>query len=153
MKTILACFDFSGVTSTQLEFAAAMGAAFGAKLYLLHVVSHTATGTGSEMVRMVEPYPPALMREARERLEGLQESIRSHGLDVSTILVESRGDLSKVILEEADRLDADLIVMGSHGLGMMYHILVGSTAEGVFKRAKCPVLFVPVRAPAKVSGV
>ena len=49
------------------------------------------------------------------------------------------------ILQEAKKLDASLIVMGSHGHGALYHLLVGSVTEGVLKGTACPVLVVPAR--------
>jgi nucleotide-binding universal stress UspA family protein len=145
MKSIVACFDFSGVTSAVLETATALSTAMGAKLFLLHVVTHGASGIGFETVPIVNPDPAELLRIGREQLEGLREPIRQHGLDVSTVLLESTGNPASEILDEAEHLGADLIVMGSHGHGMMYHFLIGSTAEGVLKKAKCPVLFVPAR--------
>ena len=47
------------------------------------------------------------------------------------------------ILHEATEQDAGLIVMGSHGHGAIYNLLVGSVAEGVLKGVSCPVLIVP----------
>jgi nucleotide-binding universal stress UspA family protein len=47
------------------------------------------------------------------------------------------------IIEQAKTCAADYIVIGSHGHTAFYDLLVGSTANGVLKRAKCPVLIVP----------
>jgi nucleotide-binding universal stress UspA family protein len=53
------------------------------------------------------------------------------------------------VLAQAKRLKADVIVLGSHGHGAVYNLVVGSTANGVLKHAPCPVLVVP--APRKVK--
>jgi nucleotide-binding universal stress UspA family protein len=47
------------------------------------------------------------------------------------------------ILNEADVANADLVVMGTHGHGAMYNLLVGGVTKGVLKRSTRPVLLVP----------
>ena len=47
------------------------------------------------------------------------------------------------ILAEATKLDADMIVIGTHGHGAMYRLLVGSVSEGVLHKSKCPILVIP----------
>ncbi len=54
----------------------------------------------------------------------------------------------ETILQEVDKLDADLIVIGSHGRGAVLRALLGSTSEGVLHRTRVPVLIVPARASA-----
>jgi nucleotide-binding universal stress UspA family protein len=51
--------------------------------------------------------------------------------------------VAEEILNQADTLDADLIVMGTHGHGAMYNLLVGSATKGVLKHSTRPVLLVP----------
>jgi nucleotide-binding universal stress UspA family protein len=57
----------------------------------------------------------------------------------------AQGDPVKTILKEAKRLDAELIVVGSHGHGMMFDALVGSISAGILRKSLIPVLVVPVR--------
>ena len=49
----------------------------------------------------------------------------------------------EVILDEANKLNIDLIVVGSHGHGAVYHLMVGSVSQGVLHQSTCPVLVVP----------
>jgi nucleotide-binding universal stress UspA family protein len=49
------------------------------------------------------------------------------------------------ILAQMEKLDADLVIMGSHGHGAIYRTLLGSVSEGVLHDAACPVLIVPVK--------
>jgi len=49
------------------------------------------------------------------------------------------------VIAEAERLPADLIVLGSHGHGAVYNMLVGSVAEGIVRASAVPVLLVPAR--------
>ena len=47
------------------------------------------------------------------------------------------------LADEAEKLGAELIVMGSHRHGVLYHLFLGSTSESVLRRVPCPVLIVP----------
>lgn len=51
--------------------------------------------------------------------------------------------MAEEILDQANELNADLIVMGTHGHGAMYNLLVGSVTKGVLKHSTWPVLLVP----------
>ena len=50
---------------------------------------------------------------------------------------------SKNNSEGGTKLDIDMIVVGSHGRGVMYQLLVGSVSEGVIRKSKCPIFVVP----------
>lgn len=65
---------------------------------------------------------------------------KTAGLTASSHAAEA--DAVSYILERADSTDADLIVMGTHGRGGLAHAFLGSTAEGVLRRSKVPVLVV-----------
>jgi nucleotide-binding universal stress UspA family protein len=67
--------------------------------------------------------------------------LRESGVDATALLVH--GKTVDTILTEAADLDIDLIVVGSHGRGAMYQLLVGSISEGVLHRSSKPVLVVP----------
>ena len=54
-----------------------------------------------------------------------------------------RGPPAKEILAQAKALDADMIIVGSHGFGAVFRLLLGSVSEKVLKHATCPVLIVP----------
>jgi nucleotide-binding universal stress UspA family protein len=62
-------------------------------------------------------------------------------LDTTALLVH--GATVEVILKEASDLEVDLIVVGSHGRGAMYQLLVGSVSEEVLKKSRIPVLVIP----------
>jgi nucleotide-binding universal stress UspA family protein len=55
------------------------------------------------------------------------------------------GPTVQTILEQAEKLDADVIVMGSHGRGKLFDLVVGSVSAGVIRKSPVPVLVVPAR--------
>jgi nucleotide-binding universal stress UspA family protein len=80
-------------------------------------------------------------KAAATRLASLQEKLRADG--VTSECVQVVGAPVHHIAAEAERVDADYIVMGSHGHTALYELLVGSTTHGILKRAACPVVIVP----------
>ncbi|GAB4283588.1 MAG: universal stress protein [Deferrisomatales bacterium] len=85
-------------------------------------------------------------RQVRERLARFcEEELGAAGCaDRVAEIVVREGRPSQVILEEAQRLGADLIVMGSHGHTAVTEVLLGTTAHRVMQRAQVPVLLVRV---------
>jgi nucleotide-binding universal stress UspA family protein len=82
--------------------------------------------------------------EANEsaQLSYWRRELENDGLAVDAS--ELYGEPAACSREEAERLDVDFIVVGSHGHGAVYDLFVGSTAAGLLKKAPCPVLIIPV---------
>ena len=160
MKCILAPIDFSDVTPLVIDLARQLAKAFDAEIHLVHVKelrAGAAPGTlGYGLAGMpelapmsgvpvpgFEPMPETILEDEgqKSKLAKWQEQIAQDGTKVS--LHEPTGTVAEEILNQADELNADLIVMGTHGHGTMYNLLVGSTTEGVLKRTTRPVFLVP----------
>jgi nucleotide-binding universal stress UspA family protein len=161
MKRILVPVDFSAAMEGVLALAREVAQAFRAELHLVHVreiaavpVFPAATigypGIGMPEMGMPGglPLEPAdLMRshvpnqKERTQLERLQEELSRSGSQV--FAHEREGTVVEQIRETAREIAADLIVMGSHGHGSVYNLLVGSVTEGVLKARERPVLLVP----------
>jgi nucleotide-binding universal stress UspA family protein len=158
MNSVLVPIDFSAATPRVLELAGQVAKSFGAEIHLVHVkelsaaVPPSAFGYGAagmpDLMPMSSlpiaealPQPVAPNEQDRARLTEWQKQISQIGLQVT--LHEPVGDVIEEILGTADAIKADLIIMGRHGHGAMYNLLVGSVTEGVLKRGNCPVLLVP----------
>ena len=72
----------------------------------------------------------------------MDRSRKSNFLSASELV---QGPSAETILSHADSLGASLIIMGTHGHGKLYHLILGSVSNSVLKHAKVPVLLVPVR--------
>ncbi len=161
MKNILVPIDFSTVTERVLEQARELAKAFGAQIHIVHVrevppqLPTSPLGYGAlGMPEMVPgPVPQVIAQpiepneSEKRRLEEWKAEMERAGLEAK--LHEPLGNVVDEILECARTLKIDGIVMGRHGHGAMYNLLVGSVTEGVLKRAKCPVVLVPVGEPPK----
>jgi len=150
MKTLLAPIDFSDATQPILAETAKLAAAFRARVVLLHVVEPVATymPVGASMdVLTTAPNPePQDVESINRRLESLADRIKASAASVDCRAVI--GLAIDEILTCASEEKADVIVLGSHGHGALYHLFSGSVVTGILKRAQCPVLMVPVKSPA-----
>lgn len=139
LKSILVPVDFSPVSRAVVTRAAALAEPVGARLVLLHVV---------QPPTVLADYDPALpvvetmVQAANRHLARLKALVEARGL-TAEFSCHKGASPSHTIAEEAERLSADYIVMGSHGHGALYDLLVGSTTGGVLRRAMCPVVVVP----------
>lgn len=142
MKTILAPVDFSNVSSSVVAEAAALARFLDGKVVLLTVVQPpTYVADYAPLLRDIAEITSASERSAAAKLARLkaETELLSPGVEA----VQRLGDSVTCILEEAERIGADYIVMGSHGHTALYDLFVGSTTHGVLKRAGCPVVIVP----------
>ena len=142
MKTILVPVDFSDTTPGLLETAKKLATAFGSRVILLHVSEPEPDFVG------FEPGPMAVRQTVARDLKAEHQKVEAlkAGCGLPDVLaLHIQGPAIEKILDEAAAQNADLIVMGSHGHGALYELLVGSVTTGVLKDARCPVVVVPVR--------
>jgi nucleotide-binding universal stress UspA family protein len=136
---VVAPVDLSDQSALVADHARELAAAYDASLDLLHVVEQAAYPSAYG----VDPLAPALsevqdqareaMEELAARAEGLAHPVRTHVLT---------GYAARDIVEFAEEKEAGLIVMATHGRTGLERFLIGSVAEKVVRRAKCPVFTV-----------
>jgi len=137
---ILCPIDFSEFSRRALDHAVAMAGWYGARLTVLHVISKPP----------LIDRPPITLREGdRERITADMKRVIAYvPSDVSLDLrLEEASDIHREILSQADAIHADLIVIGSHGRSGFERLLLGSVTEKVLRKAPCPTMVVPRRAP------
>jgi nucleotide-binding universal stress UspA family protein len=134
--------DFSPITGTVIEQAASLAGAVGGKVWLLHVVEpdpeFVGFDTGPDVVRK---QLAGRWREEHRQLQEEAARLRDGGTEATARLVQ--GATVQTILDEAERLNANLIVLGPHRHGTLHKVILGSVSEGVLRQAACPVLIVP----------
>ncbi len=150
IKRILCPTDFSETSAHAAAQAMAIASWYHARVTALHVLSSlTVAVPGLATVHMKE----GAVNDADVRQMARKEIVETFaangpaGVEVEP-LVDS-GDPTQRILECALGLPADLIVMGTHGLGGFEHFVLGSVTEKVLRKAPCPVLTVPPRAQTR----
>lgn len=160
MKRILVPIDFSDATPHVIDLARQLAKSLDAEIHLVHVRELSAAAApgalGYGLAGMPElapmsgvPVPvfdPALQpipedEGEKSKLAEWQHEIAQNGVKVA--LHQPTGTVAEEISNQAGVLNADLIVMGTHGHGAMYNLLVGSATKGVLKHSRRPVLLVP----------
>lgn len=142
MSMILVPVDFSDISSKVVEIAASLAEARGDEITLLHVALPDPAFVGFEAGPVVvQEAVERDFKEDHEKLEKIRSDLAARGLAVGYLHFE--GATAEVILREAKHVHAGLIVMGSHGHGALYHLLVGSVTDAVLRKTTCPVMVVP----------
>jgi nucleotide-binding universal stress UspA family protein len=142
MKTILAPIDFSDNTKPVIAQAAALARAMEARLVLLNAIQPVpASAREFGFAEAIGKIAAAAVDNAKRKLTHIQEQLRDAWITVSTLT--AIGSPGATILARSRELSADYIVIGSHGHGALYDLIVGSTTSRVLKEATCPVLVIP----------
>jgi nucleotide-binding universal stress UspA family protein len=139
LKKILVPTDFSESARHALKYGASFASEYKAQLVLLHVVETIAMGYASDLfpVPMAEVYQE-ISAHARNELGKLAAESREGGIEVRE--VTAQGKPAAEILRVAREENIDIIVLGTHGKGVLDKALFGSTTERVVRKAPCPVL-------------
>lgn len=145
-EKILCPVDFSESSDRALDYALALGKRHGGHVAVMHVLPTVLAGPD------VYPYltePVLATSEARERAyRRLGEFVHralADGIGADVILED--GDVVEEVLRKTKRLEADLVVMGTHGRRGFQRLLLGSVTERVLRRSDAPVLSISPSAP------
>jgi len=140
IRRILCPTDFSPFSVLSLRHAARLGRWFDATITALHVIPPREPVGAEPRLPIGAASDLGWRARAGQELGGVVEPIRHEAVVVETALRE--GDPWRQIVDAAETLPADLIVMGTHGRSGFEHLMLGSVAEKVLRRAPCPMLTV-----------
>ena len=133
LKSILVAFDFSEASQKPLRHALAVARHYKAKFYLAHVVSNLGyTIAGPEALNLALEKS---QREAQELERKLLASGALAGLQYEFLVLE--GNVCEQLEGVIQEKQVDLVVVGTHGRGTLGKLVLGSTAEQIFRRANC----------------
>lgn len=139
LRNILLPTDFSEPSLVATRYALEFARRFGAKLHLLHVIEDPVV-----YLPMFESYPLPSREEfeqfAQTRLDNWILPDDAQGIEIARQWVHGAPFVE--ILRAIEREQIDLVVLGTHGRGFAAHLLMGSVAEKIVRKARCPVLTV-----------
>lgn len=149
IRKILLATDLSEASAKAYPYAAGLARATGAEIVILYAdeyqppVTHQA-GDISALVRHINEVREQLMTESAVRLAGW---------DLPAEVERVPGRAADVIVAEANRLEADVIVVSTHGERGLTRLFAGSTCRRVLRTSPRPVLVVPARADPELNEV
>ncbi|MFQ6607376.1 MAG: universal stress protein [Fidelibacterota bacterium] len=138
LKKIMITTDFSEFSRYAFRYATILAEKFTAELIIVHVIQPTITP--ADFAWAVPP--PNLSGEfdelAKQSLDRLAKELIPNSIKSRTIL--THGSPAREIIETGRKENVDMIIMSTHGLGGLSHVLFGSTTEKVVRKSPCPVL-------------
>jgi nucleotide-binding universal stress UspA family protein len=142
MKKILVPVDFSDITTEVLDYAIHLANEDTCSITVLHVAppSPIFPGPDADPI-MIEAYVNEELEREKDELHAITEHIHKQGIEAYSVLLQ--GSIIDTIIDEAKEIKADMIVMGKESHGLLYRTLLGTTSEGVIRRARVPVLIIP----------
>ncbi len=151
-ERILVPVDGSATSVLGLNEAIKLAANQGARLRLLHIVNEFVFDSSYSSGLYSDTLVEALRLNGQKTLAKMAAMAREQGVEPQTVLEESIGGIAgDLIVEQAAKWPADLIVMGTHGRRGIRRLVLGSDAESVIRSSVVPVLLVRV-GPASTEG-
>jgi nucleotide-binding universal stress UspA family protein len=133
--------DFSDHARVAMRYAVEFAKAFQAEILLCHVLQPI------DLISQLPPtgdayFPPQLaeLQEKHARVEA-EKVLHEAGYQNSRLVMRTGNPFYEIVMAAREE-SADLIVIGTHGRGMIAHVLLGSVAEKIVRKAPCPVLTV-----------
>lgn len=155
IKKILYATDLSVNSEYAFSYAVNSARKHNAEIILLHVIETPS----QNVLAMIAGYPTQdnwVQKNKEIAIETTETQLREFikrefsddpngGVPISEIIVEE-GYPAEIILKKADEFKCDIIIMGSHGKGVITHAFLGSVAERVLRRVRKPVFIIPLPA-------
>lgn len=141
-KHIVIAIDGSEASRSALDDGLKLAREQGAKVLLLHVYEPIVGSSSQGVIDLTK----AMREEGEQIVEGALDAARKAGLEARTRVVNAEGRrVASAVVVEANAAGADLIILGTHGRRGLEHLVLGSVAEGVARRATVPVLLIRKR--------
>jgi nucleotide-binding universal stress UspA family protein len=142
MKNILVAIDFDDSTPKLIEHAQAMGKAFDAKLWLIHIAPEEPDFVGyHEGPQYVRDGFAKELREEHKKLQIICEGLRNAGVNSEGLMVQ--GPTLQMLLDESKKLEVEMIITCTHRRNFFYKAFFGSVSTELFEEADIPILAIP----------
>lgn len=146
LKRILHPTDFSDSSNHAARHAIALADVFGAELHLVHIISSLGASLpdiAAGIAKHVDDYGELVNQLKSDAMQKMDELTKTDGFpDIAVTCLAEEGNPFLQIIRYAREHEIDLIVIGTHGRTGLSHVLMGSVAERVVRKAPCPVLSV-----------
>lgn len=141
-KHILVPVDGSSTSHLAVEKAIGLAKAFGSRVSSIFVIDpYPFTGVGTDFAYGQAEYLSAATAEANAAIKDAKATFDAAGISVETSVIEAHAAWRGVV-QAAESMQADLIVMGSHGRSGLEKLVLGSVTQAVLSHTRLPVMVV-----------
>ncbi len=142
MKNILVGIDFHKETQVLISESAKLAKAFGAKVWLIHVAPPEPDFVGYDVgPQYIRDNLAEELREEHKKLQVYANQLESFDIEAEGLLIQ--GATVEMVLEESEKLNVDLIVVGHHEHSFFHSLLFESVSAKIVNKSKVPVLILP----------
>lgn len=141
---ILVAIDFSSITTRIIDYVKSHYCGTEHEITLIHVADPEPNFVGYKPGPQDErEFIAQHFHEEHQRIQQEAEKLVADNCNVSPLLIQ--GAAADKIITVSESIKAELIILGSHGHGSLFKLLVGSATKAVLNHASCPVLIIPCR--------
>lgn len=143
IRNILAAVDFDDTANKVLSYGQSMAEKFGAKLWIVHVAApdpdFVGYAPGPQYIRDTQADE---LRGDHKKLQDLCDRFIGTSVEAEALLIQ--GSTVETLLEEVNKLEVDLLIVGTHRHSLLYNIFSESVSSKLFDRVSVPLLAVPI---------
>ena len=142
-KRILVPVDGSSAATAGLEQAVEFARDQKAKLRIIHIVDETVLAEYPEMIGNTAQLIETMIEDGKKTLEKALQLAKRHRIKAESVLYEKLlGTVADLVLQEAKKWRADIIVAGTHAHSGVKHFFLGGDAEAIVRASRLPVLLI-----------
>lgn len=142
-KNILVAVDFNDTIGELMAYAESIAGKFGSKIWVVHVAEPSPDFTGYEMgPQYIRDVKAEEFRQVHRQLQEISKLFVDQDIESEALLIQ--GSTVETIIDEVKKLNADLLIVGTHKHGFLFNLLSENVSLELLKRADIPFLAIPI---------
>lgn len=142
-KNIVVAMDSNDSVGELLSYSESLAKSFSAKVWIIHVAEPNPDFVGYEPgPQYIRDIKADELRDEHRNLQALCDAFLDKDIASEALLIQ--GSTVESVLEEAEKLNADLLVVGTHKHGFFHNLFAESVSQELFKNANLPLLAIPI---------
>lgn len=143
LKNILVAVDFTDTVGDLLTYAESLAEKYQAKVWVVHVAEPHPDFVGYEPgPQYIRDIKAEELKEEHRNLQAICDAFLNKDIKSEALLIQ--GSTVQVIIDEVKKLQADLLIVGTHKHGFLYNLLTESVSLELLKKAEIPFLAIPM---------
>lgn len=143
IRNILVAVDFNDALGELIGFAESIALKFGAKIWVVHVAAPDPDFVGYEAgPQYIRDFRADELKEEHRKLQKLSEAFIDNNIESEGLLIQ--GSTVETVISEAEKLKADLLIVGTHKHSFFHNLLQESVSLELLKKGNIPLLAIPI---------